>query len=127
MQIFDGCRAKIGDTELELIEEFVSKAIELPSKGEKWFRNAQIEGVSWSLFMTSRKINYCVKGIPIYLVKPRWHSLLLILKQFVTCEGRYKLVFLYHIHLLIIFISFDLDMPFYLLRGLYRISKRYKC
>jgi hypothetical protein len=76
--------------------------------------------------MTSRKINCCVKGISISLVKPRWHSLLLILKQFVTCEGRYGLVFLYHIRLLMHFIGFDLDMPFYLLRSLYKMSKRYK-
>jgi hypothetical protein len=76
--------------------------------------------------MTSRKINCCEKGISISLVKPRWHSLLLILKQFVTCEGRYGLVFLYHIRLLMHFIGFDLDMPFYLLRSLYKMSKRYK-
>jgi hypothetical protein len=38
-QTFDGCRAKIGDTQLELTEEFVSKAIGLPSKGVKWFKN----------------------------------------------------------------------------------------
>jgi hypothetical protein len=125
-QTFDGCREKIGDTQLELTEGFVSEAIGLPSKGEKWFKNARIEGVPWSLFMTSRKINCCEKGISISLVKPRWHSLLLILKQFVTCEGRYRLVFLYHIRLLMHFIGFELDMPFYLLRSLYKMSKRYK-
>jgi hypothetical protein len=76
--------------------------------------------------MTSRKINCCEKGIPISLVKPRWHSLLLILKQFVTYEGRYRLVFLYHIRLLMHFIGFELSMPFYLLRSLYKMSKRYK-
>jgi hypothetical protein len=125
-QTFDGCREKIGDTQLELIEGFVSEAIGLPSTGEKWFKNSRIEGVPWSLFMTSRKINCCEKGIPISLVKPRWHSLLLILKQFVTCEGRYRLIFLYHIHLLMHFIGFELSMPFYLLRSLYKMSKRYK-
>jgi hypothetical protein len=44
-QTFDGCKAKIGDTQLELNEVFVSEAIGLPSKGEKWFKNTQIEGV----------------------------------------------------------------------------------
>jgi hypothetical protein len=73
--------------------------------------------------MTSQKINCCVKGISISLVKPRWHSLLLILKKFVTCKGQYGLVFLYHICLLMHFTSFDLDMPFYLLRSLYKMSK----
>jgi hypothetical protein len=76
--------------------------------------------------MTSRKTNCCVKGIPIALLKPRWHSLLLILKQFVTCEGRYRLVFLYHICFLMNFIGFNLDIPFYLLMSLYKMSKRYK-
>jgi hypothetical protein len=37
------------------------------------------------------------KDVPISLVKPRWHGLLLILKQFMTCEGHYGLIFLYHI------------------------------
>jgi hypothetical protein len=76
--------------------------------------------------MTSQKINCCQKGISISLVKPRWNSFLLILKQFMTCEGCYRLVFLYHICLLMHFIGFELDMPFYLLRSLYKMSKRYK-
>jgi hypothetical protein len=62
--------------------------------------------------MDFRKTTCCIKGIPIALLKPRWLSLLLILKQFVTCEGQYGLVFLYHIHLLINFIGFELDMSF---------------
>jgi hypothetical protein len=86
-ETFDGCRAKIGDIQLELTEEFVSKATRLLSKGERWFKNAQIEEFLWSLFMASHKTTSCIKGIPIALLKPRWHSLLLILKQFVTCEG----------------------------------------
>jgi hypothetical protein len=76
--------------------------------------------------MTSCKTTCCIKGIPIALLKPRWHSFLLILKHFFTCEGRYRLVFLYHIHFLMNFIGFDLDMTFYLLMSLYKISKHYK-
>ena len=98
----------------------------LQSKGETWFKNTNIEEVPWNLFMTSWKTSSCVKGIPIALLKPRWHSLLLILKHFVTCEGRYRLVFLYHIFLLMNFIGFDLDMPFYLLMSPYKMSKQYK-
>ena len=76
--------------------------------------------------MTSRKTTCCIKGIPIAQLKPRWHSLLLIIKQVVTCEGRYRLVFLYHICLLMNFIGFNLYMPFFLLMSLYKMSKRYK-
>jgi hypothetical protein len=107
-QTFDGCREKIGDIQLEVTEEFVSEATGLPSTGEKWFKNSKIQEVPWSLFMTSRKINCCEKGIPISLVKARWHGLLLILKQFVTCEGHYGLVFLYHIRLAYAFHRFSI-------------------
>jgi len=36
-QTFDGFRDNIGDIQLELIEDFVSKATGLQSKGERWF------------------------------------------------------------------------------------------
>jgi hypothetical protein len=76
--------------------------------------------------MASRKSTCCTKGIPISFIKPRWHSLVLILKQFVTCEGRYGLFFLYHIQFLMNFIGFELNMPFYLLMSLYKMYKGYK-
>jgi hypothetical protein len=65
--------------------------------------------------------------MPISTLKPRWHDLLVILKQFVTCEGRYGLVFLYHLRLLMNFMGYPLNMPHYFLRSLYRMSKRFKC
>jgi hypothetical protein len=104
----------------------MSKVTGLPLKGERWFKNAKLEDVPWSLFMASHENHLLYKRYSYCLLKPRWHSLLLILKQFVTCEGRYGLVFLYHICLLMNFIGFELDMPFYLLMSLYKMSKRYK-
>jgi hypothetical protein len=50
---FDGCREKIGDTQLELTEGFVSETVGIPSTQEKLFKNSRIEGVPWSLFMMS--------------------------------------------------------------------------
>jgi hypothetical protein len=55
--------------------------------------------------VVSRKSHYNVKGTPIQLFKTCWHGLLLVIKQFVTCEGRYGLVFLFHIWLLMIFLG----------------------
>jgi hypothetical protein len=50
----------------------------------------------------------------------------MVVKKFVTYEGRYKLVFLYHLHLLMNFIGYPLNMPFYFQRSLYKMSKRFK-
>ena len=43
-----------------------------------------------------------------------------------TCEGRYELVFLYHLRLLMIFIGYPLNVPFYFHQSLYKMSKKYK-
>ena len=123
---FDGCRAKVGDVQLEITEEFLSEATSLPLTRKKWFKNSKLEEVPWSLFFTSWKIQCCDKGMPISLLKTRWHGLLAVLRQFITCEGRFDLIFIYHIRLLMNFIGFQLNMPFYLLRSLYRMAKRYK-
>jgi len=96
-QTFDGFRAKVGDLKLEVTEESIARAIGLSQEGEKWFKNAKLEGVPWSLFMVSRNSTCFPKGTPITLLKPRWHDLFMIVKQFIMCEVRYGLVFLYHI------------------------------
>jgi hypothetical protein len=103
---FDGCRAKVGDIQIEVTEDFLGQATGLPLSGQKWFKNAKVEEVLWSLFFTSGKIICCDKGMPVSLLKTHWHGLLAILRQFVTCEGRFGLVFLYHICLLMNFIDF---------------------
>jgi hypothetical protein len=123
---FDGCRAKVGDIQLELNEDFLSSATGLPAKGKKWFKNSKVDEVPWPLLFTSRKINSCDKGMPVTALKSRWHDLLAIIKQFITCEGRYGLVFLYHLRLLMSFIDFPLNMPHFLLRSLYKMAKRFK-
>jgi hypothetical protein len=120
---FDGYRAKVGDIQLELNEEFLSSATGLPATGQRWFKNSKVDEVSWSLLFTSRKIVSCDRGMPLTTLKPRWHDLLAIVKQFVTCEGRYGLVFLYHLRLLMNFIGYPLNMPHYLLRSLTRCPK----
>jgi hypothetical protein len=120
---FDGCRAKVGDIQLEVTEEFLGQATGLSASGQKWFKNAKVEEVPWSLFFTSRKINCCDKGMPVSLLKTRWHGFLAVLKQFVTCEGRFGFIFLYHLRLLMNFIGFPLNMPYYLWRSLYKMEK----
>jgi hypothetical protein len=123
---FDGCRAKVGDIQLEINEEFISSATGLPSSGQRWFKNSKVEEVPWPLLFLSRKVTSCDRGMPISALKPRWHDILMVVKQFVTCEGRYGLVFLYHLRLLMNFMGYPLNMPFYFQRSLYKMSKRFK-
>jgi hypothetical protein len=123
---FDGCRAKIGDLQLEVTEHSLSLATGLPVKGEKWSKSFKVNDVPWTLLFRSRTVRSCNRGLPASMLKPRWHNLLMILKQFVTCEGRYGFVFLFHLRLLMVFMGFELSFPYYLHRSLFKMSRKYK-
>jgi hypothetical protein len=51
---FDGCRTKVGDMQLKIIEEFLSEATRLPLSGQRWFKNSKFDEIPWTLFVTSR-------------------------------------------------------------------------
>jgi hypothetical protein len=123
---FDGCRAKVGDVQLEITEQFLSLATSLPVTGQKWSKSCKVDDVLWTLLFQSRTVNSCDRGLPAKMLKPRWYDLLMIIKQFVTCEGRYGFIFLFHLRLLMVFMGFELSMPHYLHRSLFKMAKRYK-
>jgi hypothetical protein len=124
---FDGVRVKVGDVQFHIEEDFVAKATGLPLSGDKWFKNARIENIPWWSLLISKQMKYHVKGMPLDLFHPRWCNLLLIIKQFITCEGRYGLIFYFHIRLLMVFLGFHLDFPFYFLRILQKMARFYQC
>jgi hypothetical protein len=123
---FDGCRDKVGDIQLELSEEFISSTTGLAAMGQRWFKNSKVDEVPWPLLYISRKVTSYEKGMAISMLKPRWHDLLIVVKQFMTWEGRYGLVFLYHLRLLMNFMGYPLNMPFYFQHSLYKMDKRFK-
>jgi hypothetical protein len=111
---------------MEINEEFISSATGLASMGQRWFKKSKVEELPWPLLFISRNVTSCDKGMLISTLKPRWHDLLMVVKQFVTYEGRYGLVFLYHLRLLMNFMGYPLNMPFYFQRSLYKMDKRFK-
>jgi hypothetical protein len=77
---FDGYRAKVGDIQLEIDENFISSATGLPATGHRWFKNCKVEEVPWTLLFLSRKVTSCDRGMPISSLKPRWHDTLMVVK-----------------------------------------------
>jgi hypothetical protein len=123
---FDGFRAKVGDVQLEIDEQFLSLATGLPATGQRWSKNCKVEEVLWTLLFQSRKVSSCDKGFPANMLKQCWHDLRMIVKQFITYEGWYGFVFLHHLRLLMVFMGYELNMPYYLHRSMFKMSKRYK-
>ena len=54
---FDGCRAKVGDVQLEIDEPFLSLAKGFPVTGQRWSKNCKVEEVPWTLLFQSHKVS----------------------------------------------------------------------
>ena len=67
---FDGCRAKVGDVQLEVTEQFLSLATSLPVKGQKWLKSYKVDNVPWTLLFWSRTVSSCDRGFPAKMLKP---------------------------------------------------------
>jgi hypothetical protein len=65
------------------------------------------------------------QGIPHNCVRKEWHTFLMIIHRYITYEGRFSLVHLYHIRSLIhVNGENPLNLPFFLLKILSKMSKR---
>jgi len=87
-------------------------------------RNVVMEFVNWFLSPENQNPNW-IQGIPHSWVRKEWHIALLIIHRYITCEGIYSLVHLYHIRLLIhVNCDYLLNLPYLLLEILSKMSKR---
>ena len=54
------------------------------------------------------------KGIPSSTLKNKWRNMLLILQKFITCEGRFGTLYVYHIRLMMNFLDEEINLSFFL-------------
>ena len=122
---FDGMDVEIGDIKFIVAESFISEATELPRVGERWFKNKEFHYESWKVILQNPGMDTSVfrRGILISVLKGKWSSMLLILQKFITCEGRFGPMYVYHIRLLMNFLeNGTLNLPFFLLNSLRRMT-----
>jgi len=65
------------------------------------------------------------KGMPSNHLVEVFDNLLKILQRYFTCEGKFNMIYQYHIRLFLHFTSKDsMNIPFYLLRSMGKMSNR---
>lgn len=122
---FDGENAQVGNLSFRITDESVSRAIGLPTDSEKVFKGGQLEVANCTMFLkpTYRSISW-TKGVLRSCIEEQWHPLLTMLQHFVTCEGRFVVVFLYHVHLMVHFTEGrHLNIPYFLRLSLHMMAK----
>jgi len=123
---FNGEKALIGNFSFRISEDTIAQAIGISPEGEKYFKTKQFKEKSWTQFMSRSRVSSInwKKGVPrSWLVHP-WDEMVYILQKFITCEGRYSIVYLYHIKLLLhLKKQCVISVPYFLLQSLTKMAK----
>jgi hypothetical protein len=123
---FDGTKTKVGILEFEVSERTISTTTEIPSTGERWFK-AMTLNVSFSreFLKPEYQEDNLSKGVPRNHMLEGFDKMLKIIQRYFTCEGRFNMIYQYHIRLLLHFTGKDvMNLPFYLFRSIGKMSDR---
>jgi hypothetical protein len=117
---FTGVSATIVGITFQVMEVTLSVVMEIPSRREKWFKGMPLDMLCYKDFIKPERLNQKIGAdIPSqYLLDP-FEKLLKIIRRYFTCEGRFDMVYPYHIRLLMHFTGKNtLNLPFFLCQSL---------
>ena len=122
---FDGVEAEVGDLKFSITKASIAAATELPQEGERWFKNKSFDERAWRVILRNPGMDVTIfnRGIPVSALQEKWASLLLIIQKFITCEGRFGSMYMYHTRLLMNFLENQtINLPYFLLNSLKKMS-----
>jgi len=123
---FDGTKTKVGTLELEVSEVTIATTTEIPNTGERWFKAMNLNEALYKEFLKpgyqGEKLS---KRVPRSHMIEGFHKKLRVIHIYFTCEGRFNMIYQYHIRLLLHFTGKDLmNLPFYLLRSIGKMADK---
>ena len=123
---FNGEKALVGNVSFRISEDTIAQSLGISPEGEKYFKTKQFRENSCTQFLSRSRVSSVnwKKGVPrSWLVHP-WDEMVYIIQKFITCEGRYSIVYLYHIKLLLHLKGQRIiNLPYFLLQSLNKMSK----
>lgn len=90
-----------------------------------WFKNKSFDERSWRVILRNPGMDVTIfnRGMSVSALQEKWASLLLIIQKFITCEGRFRSMYMYQTHLLMNFLENQtLNLPYFLLNSLKKVS-----
>lgn len=118
-----GYQVQVGDLHFRLTEELVSKACRLLQDGDRWIKNRRFGKEICIPFLKEDPLNLSWgKGISPYLLKCKYQRFIFSLKKYITREGHFELIFLFHMRLLGQFRDDHIKLPYFLTMSLIKMS-----
>jgi hypothetical protein len=126
--LYDGRTTTVGKEHFVVDEVAIVEFIGLPRIGDCWFKSMVPSNIEFRSYLQPlHKDLTRKKEIPMSYLEPKWQSLLKAIFVYITCEGRYNRVMLYHFNILNHFTGRSpINLPFYLHKALTKMSKQVK-
>jgi hypothetical protein len=123
---FYGLKTKVGDLDFEVSKASIATSTWIPNTGERWFKSMTLNvAFSKDFLKPDYQTDNLSKGVPRIHVVEDFDKMLEIIQIYFTCEGRFNMLYQYHIRLLLHFTGKDeMNIPFYLLRSMGKMFDR---
>jgi hypothetical protein len=123
---FDGTKTKVGTLEMEVSEATIATTTEIPNTGERWFKSMTLNATFSKEFLKpEHQGDNLSKGVPRSHLVEGFDNMLKVIHRYFTCEGRFNMIYQYHIRLLLHFTGkYLMNIPFYLFRSMGKMVDR---
>ena len=117
---FDGNNAKVEGLLFPVTKETVAKVTNIAAEGEMWFKRKPVQGVNLNFFLKDNFHDPCWSvGVHSCILKPKWEKPIRQTQLYLTSDGRFSKVFLYHMRFLVQMVGFNkMNLPYFLHQSL---------
>jgi len=107
-------------------EGTIAETFQLDITGDRWFKKGKVDETLLNQFLLPEFQNQdWSKGIPLSIVLKEWRMILFLVNNYISCEGRYNLVFRYHMNFLLHMTGdTQMNLPFFILKSLQKMSMK---
>ena len=99
---FDGTKTKVGTLELEVSEVIISASIEILNTSKRWFKAMNLNAAFSKEFLKPKyQGDNLSKGVPKTHMIDGFDKMLREIQIYFTREGRFNMIYQYHIRLLL--------------------------
>jgi hypothetical protein len=123
---FDGSRARVGSVEIKVDEESIAAATGLPMTGQRWFKTTALKNQDFKFYLKDGyKHKAWSKGMLVSYLDEEWQHLFKGIQLYITSEGRYDKLMMYHFKLMDHFTGKNpINLPYFLHHSLSKVCKR---
>jgi hypothetical protein len=123
---FDGNKARVGSLEIIVDEAAIAAATSLPRSGQSWFKTTATKNLNFRAYLKEEfRHNAWKKSMPVSHLEDEWQDLFKGIQLYITSEGRYDKLMMYHFKLLDHFTGKTLlNLPFFLHKSLTKVCKK---